>query len=221
MQQQNQIPDWLKGYLKAEDFGAVEAALVQAEAGTSAEVVPMVVRSSTPVGHVPYLVFLTLLLLQAGVLLAVGPTLPESALLVGEAASLLLTAVISVMLSRLPFIQRLGIKVFASDDLPWQRAKVEFYEKDIQRTKGRNGILLFVSLLERRAIVLADKAVADRLQPQIWQDLVQQLVKAGKERNLGTGLVEAVHSCGVILSRYFPLQSGDENELPNHLLIKE
>ena len=214
-------PRWAQRALGADGAARIEAAIGAAEAGTSGEIVPVLVRRSSTVGHVP-LVGFTLLLL--GVYLTDLP-----AYLAAWAGShglwlgvcWLVSAGLAMGLSRLDAVQR---ALTPRPDQAHQvelRAAVEFYELEMSQTRGRTGILLFVSLMERRAVVLADRAIALRLEPGIWQEVVDRMVAGVKRGDLAAGMVQAVERCGELLSPHFPIAEDDVNELRNRLVVKE
>jgi putative membrane protein len=101
------------------------------------------------------------------------------------------------------------------------RAEVEFYEHGLQHTAGGTGILLFVSLMERRAVVLADKSISDLLPAETWNEVIELLLSGLRKGDLAAGFVKAIERCGEILARHFPRQGSDNDELRNALVIKE
>jgi putative membrane protein len=101
------------------------------------------------------------------------------------------------------------------------RAQIEFYELEMSQTQDRTGILLFVSLMEHRAVVLADRSIAEKLDAKIWQELVDLMIQGVKRGDLAAGMTQAIQRCGELLSPYFPVADDDINELRDHLVVKE
>lgn len=101
------------------------------------------------------------------------------------------------------------------------RAELEFYRHYQGKTEHRTAILIFVSLLEHRAVVLADKAIAQKLPPETWTQVVQLLTEEMKKKDLATGMIRAIEKCSQILTEHFPAQKENPNELSNSLVIKE
>lgn len=87
------------------------------------------------------------------------------------------------------------------------------------RTGGRTGVLVFVSLAERYARIIADEAVAARVPQSEWQDAVDALVGHMREGRIADGYVEAVERCGRVLATHFPRAPGDHNELPDRIYL--
>jgi putative membrane protein len=69
--------------------------------------------------------------------------------------------------------------------------------------------------------LIADKGINELVKQDTWNDVVSNLIIRLKERNIVDGLVEAVDSCGNILSENFPIQPDDENELSDDVHILE
>ena len=215
------IPNWLKAYMKPEEAAIIIKAIRDAESTTSGELVPMIVRRSSTIGHVPVLL-LTLLVVLFFIL--EGPARQAEAL--GENWIWYLVDIVLLMAAtavgaRLPWMQRL-LTTRADQALQVDsRSVIEFYESNINRTKDATGVLIFVSLMERRAVVLADKAINDQVPKDTWSKVCDRLTAGIKKKNLGQAIREAVLECGEIMAPHFPIQSDDENELRDQLIIKE
>lgn len=86
------------------------------------------------------------------------------------------------------------------------------------KTIGRTGVLLYLSMKEHRAEIVADEEIAKLVVPEVWGDAMVALldrVKAGKP---GEGMAEAVRQMGIVLAQHFPKGSENPNELPDRLI---
>jgi len=100
-----------------------------------------------------------------------------------------------------------------------QRAEQAFYQHGLHNTKERTGILILVSLLERRVHVLADKGINDRVPPGTWDGLVNGILDGIRTGNATNAICEAIAKCGALLSQVSPSGSGDNpDELPDTLI---
>jgi putative membrane protein len=215
------IPKWARGYLRPERVQLVEDAIRAAEARTSGEIVPMIVRRSSTIGHVP--VVLACLLVAAFVIVD-GPGWQYEWIgehwawyLVDTVALLLLSG----QLARLPLLQRL---LTTSADQALQvdmRAQIEFYQSNLHATADATGVLLLVSLMEHRAVVLADEAIAARVPAETWDEVIALMIGGIKKGHVGLGLATAIERCGDILATEFPIGEQDLNELRDTLIIRE
>ena len=220
-----EIPTWAARVLGADGPDRIEAAIAEAESTTSGEIVPLLVRRSATVGHVPPLAFCLLLI---AVLVADLPGLLGGLFsglggheLIWVAASWLLAAGGAALLSRLDLVQRTLTSQLDEMRQVDQRAELEFYELELSQTEQRTGVLLMVSLMEHRAVVLADHSIAEKLDPTAWGEVIDLMVQGVKARDLADGMSRAVLRCGELLATHFPVAPGDENELRDHLVIKE
>jgi putative membrane protein len=100
-----------------------------------------------------------------------------------------------------------------------RRATEQFLVQNLHTTDGRTGVLIFVSVAERHAEILADKGIDDRVPSGTWQEIVDQLTSEISQGCAADGFVHAIMSAGEHLARHFPPGSGDPNELPDHLIV--
>ena len=212
---------WASRALGSDGAQRIETAIAEAESHTSGEIVPILVRRSSTVGHVP-LVSFTLLLLCVFLF-----DLPTHLAELGGPNWLWLGACwglaggVALSLSRLDAVERLLTPRPDQMQQVDQRAEIEFYELEMSQTQDRTGILLFVSLMEHRAVVLADHSIAEKLDAEIWQELVDLMIQGVKRGDLAEGMAQAIRRCGELLSPHFPIAADDTNELRDHLVIKE
>lgn len=87
-----------------------------------------------------------------------------------------------------------------------------------QRTTGRTGVLIYLSMREHRAEIVADKAIAARVDPEIWGHVMTAMLAHVRDRRVADGMVVAVGKVGAILSEHFPRADDDINELPDRLI---
>jgi putative membrane protein len=99
-----------------------------------------------------------------------------------------------------------------------RRAVETFKITTDQRTQGRTGILLYLSLLERRAEIVADEAIHSKVQPEVWGDAMAALIGEMKAGRPGEGMVLAVEKIGAVLAQCLPPKAENPNELPDRLI---
>jgi putative membrane protein len=87
-----------------------------------------------------------------------------------------------------------------------------------RRTSGRTGILIYLSLAERRAEIVADQAIASKVQAEVWGEAMAAMLTELKAGRLADGLVAAVERVGAVLAEHFPRADDDQNELPDRLI---
>lgn len=94
----------------------------------------------------------------------------------------------------------------------------QFLAHNVHKTKNRTGILIFVSLAEHYAEVIADTGINDKVSQDDWRAIVDLLTSHARNGVLVEGYIQAIGKAGEILAANFPRPSDDENELPDHLV---
>jgi putative membrane protein len=87
-----------------------------------------------------------------------------------------------------------------------------------RRTHGRTGILIYLSLAEHRAEIVADEAIAAKVAPEVWGDAMAAMLAELRQDRLADGLIAAVTRVGAVLADHFPRAENDVNELPDRLI---
>jgi putative membrane protein len=99
-----------------------------------------------------------------------------------------------------------------------RRALAIFEAAAAGRTSGRTGILIYVSLAERRAEIIGDEAITGVTTPDTWGEAMAALLVEVREGRFGDGIVAAVERIGAVLTEHFPRSAQDSNEIPDKLI---
>jgi putative membrane protein len=91
--------------------------------------------------------------------------------------------------------------------------------QNLHTTKGRTGVLIYVSFAERFAEVIADEGIYKKVPPETWEQMVRDLTHHLGRGARDEGLMSAIHACGEILAAHFPPGRHDTDELANHLIV--
>ena len=86
------------------------------------------------------------------------------------------------------------------------------------RTTGRTGILIYLSLAEHRAEIIADEAIASKVAPEVWGDAMHALLGPIREGRTADGMAAAIAKVGAVLAEHLPRAADDENELPDRVI---
>jgi putative membrane protein len=100
----------------------------------------------------------------------------------------------------------------------YQRAVQAFYEKGLYRTRDETGVLIFISLLERRVWILGDKGIHARIGDAFWKARAAELSKGMKDNNYCDEICNVITKCGQELTKHFPIKLDDKNELPDEVV---
>jgi putative membrane protein len=130
---------------------------------------------------------------------------------------------IGYLLAFIPSIRRFLVSAAERNEEVHQRALQGFIENNLHSTTNRSGVLIMVSLLERRVEILADIGINGKVTPDFWKDMVNKLVLNVKTGHLANGLCQCIDECGELLGRHFPASDDQNltNELKDDLIIKD
>jgi putative membrane protein len=103
-----------------------------------------------------------------------------------------------------------------------RRAHIEatrqFLAQGLHLTERRTGVLLFASIAERYAEIVADAGIHAKVAPQVWDQAVAALIAGMRQGRAGDGFVAAIGQCGAVLAEHFPPGVLNRDELPNKLV---
>jgi putative membrane protein len=216
--------------LSPADNQRVAAAVAAAEAHANAEIVTVVTRSSDGYGDVALawsalIAGLALLVLTSfsGFYLALVDHLAGQwdhawsprevlglALLVGTVKFagmwlLLLWRRLRLMLTPRP-IKAARVRA---------RAAMAFRLSAQGRTQGATGVLIYLSLAERRAEIIADAAIAAKVAPEVWGDAMHAMLDHFRDTRVADGMIAGVEAVGQVLATHFQRDDKPANELPD------
>jgi putative membrane protein len=214
--------------LSSADHTLIEAAVAEAESRTSGEIVPYIVGRSAPYreivwkaavqfGIVATLIIFGMSMFYEGWSLSWLFSAPGSATLIVS------SALIGAAMARwIPGLERHFVSENARADAVRQRGLQAFVEEEIFSTRDRTGILIYVSMLERRVEVFGDSGINEKVQPEDWAHVVEDVLLGMKSAGLGAGLATAIKRCGdLLVENGFDVRSDDENELGDGVRIRE
>ena len=99
-----------------------------------------------------------------------------------------------------------------------RRAVTVFRAAAERRTEGRTGILIYLSMAERRAEIVADEAILKVTDAHTWGEAMAALLVEVRAGRPGDGIVAAIERVGTVLAEHFPRSAGDSNEIPDKLI---
>lgn len=88
-----------------------------------------------------------------------------------------------------------------------------------RRTHGRTGVLLYLSMREHRAEIVADEAIAGKVDAEVWGKAMADMLAEIRQGHVAEGLAAGVRDVGAVLAEHFPRGSDDVNELPDRLIL--
>jgi len=201
-------------FISEKDHGRIAHAIAAAERKTSGEIVAVLSGESASYMHVPFL--------WAGLIALIVPWpliyltwWPVQYIYLTQLAVFLL-----VLLLTLPRRVRFALVPGHIKRLRAHRRAVEqFLVQNLHTTTGRTGILIYVSVAEHYAEIIADTGIDAKVEKGTWQAIVDGLTADIGAGRAGDGFVHAIERSGELLAQHVPPGSRDPNELPNHLIV--
>ncbi|HEX8897200.1 MAG TPA: TPM domain-containing protein [Chthoniobacterales bacterium] len=99
-----------------------------------------------------------------------------------------------------------------------ERAQKKFLQLGMDKTRERNGVLIFVAPRAQKFAVIGDEGVHQKCGEQFWSDLVGRMRAHFLREDFTQALMEAIESTGALLARYFPKTGASTNELPDEIV---
>lgn len=191
----------------------ISVAIGEAESRTAGEIVCVLARASSDYAYVSGLWAAFVALLSPWVALALTHWSVERIL----ALQIVVFIVAAVAFSWPPARRALTPRAIRRTRA--HRAAMEqFYARGLTQSPNRMGVMIFVSLDEHYARIVADDGVAARVEQKEWQSAVDGLVAHLREGRIGEGFVAAIEKCGAILAEHAP-PDGTGDTLPNRVYV--
>ncbi len=214
------------------DLATIADAVTRAEARTSAEIVPVVAAASGRYDRAEDLFGLWLGSIAFIVVAILYPapadpgswdTLLRSPLGVFASLALLLgfTFFGAFLATRFPRLCAPFVSDREALHEVQRRAADCFTNFRVASTRQRDALLIFVSLRERLAWVIADDAIMAKLSPGALDPVARAVAQGFKARQPTRALLDAIEQAAQILAQALPPEPGQQSELPNALRIVE
>ncbi len=202
-------------FFTPEEQKQIEAAVKEAEAKTSGEIVPMLVDASYEYPRAELIGGGTLALAVAAL---VSWSIGHESIWWFLPVYIVSFFVFHQLIRLLPDLKR---KLISPEELTVEvkeKALVSFLEHELHNTRDRTGILILISLFERRVQVLADSGINTKVAEQTWDEIVEVITTGLKTGDACSAICQAVTRCGELLTEHFPIKDDDTNELPNLII---
>lgn len=220
-------------HVHPDDHARLSDAVRAAEGGTSGEIVT-IVSDKSDAYHDVGLQYAVLAMLLVPALFAAFPSWPDRLLgafsngWLGERdySSLyilvfaLMTAVFLIVRYTLAIMSlRMAVTPKATRRRRVRRRAIELFKVGTEkRTTGRTGILIYLSMSEHMAEIVADEAIHSQVDETAWGDAMLALVSHVRNGRVADGMIAAVEKVGIILSQHLPRAADDSNELPDRVI---
>ena len=198
--------------MSPEDRDRIAAAIRAIESRTTGEIVCVLAEQSADSSALPILLAALASLVSPWLLVAFTElpvlTILSWQILVFLAAALLLC---------LPRVRVALIPRRARRATAFRVATEQFYTRSVSRKPDGTGILIFVSLAEHYARIIADDGIDARVPGSFWQAAVDALIAEVRDGRVADGFIVAIEMCGSVLAEHFPSVDRSPNELPDRI----
>jgi putative membrane protein len=201
------------------DRDQIKELITQAEQKTSSELVPMIVGRSDryPAAHFRAAIivsFIFSIILYYSPFSIINPIYYLWVQLPG--------LVLGYYLGNIPKISRLLITKQEIEYEVTQRAIEAFFNHRLHVTEHHNGVLIFISLMERRIKIITDVGVQEKVDQKVWDEIIYAFTtEVGKGEFIGA-LKNTINATSNVLENYFPIRNTQKkNELGNDLIIED
>jgi putative membrane protein len=198
--------------ISAQDRARISSAVRAAEARTSGEIVCVLARTSSDATALPILVAALVAIALPWLLVAVTAMSVHRILLLQTVVFFALAMLLCLPRVRVALVPRAARRAVAH-----RAAMEQFFIRGIARKKDRTGVLIFVSLAERYARIIADQGIAALVPQSEWQGAIDALVAHMSGGRIAEGFITAIDMCGKVLETNFPRTETSRDELPDRM----
>jgi putative membrane protein len=200
--------------ISAQEKHQIAAAIERAEQMTSGEIVCVVARSSSNYEAIP------LLWAMAAALAVPWPLAAFTALSVQRIYLLQLFSFFGLLaVLMIPRIRMWLVPRSLARRRAHLAAMEQFMVRGLSFTTNRTGLLIFTSMAERYARIIADAGIAAKVPQHVFDQAVKAILKQAARGDVTTGMVQAIEICSSTLAQSFPKEANADNQLPDRVYI--
>jgi uncharacterized membrane protein len=102
---------------------------------------------------------------------------------------------------------------------PVDRAIEVFNTLEMERTEHRNGVIIYIAVIDKQLAVFGDEGIHQKLGFEFWQTEVGKMLTAFNSENFAEGIIQIIGEIGNALYIHFPYDRSDKNELPDDIVF--
>lgn len=205
--------------VSSKDRELIKNLIQEAEKKTQSELIPMIVHHSDmyPAAHFRAAIivsFLFSLALYYSPLSIINPIYFLWIQLPG--------LYVGYFLGHIPFIKRLLITKSEIEEEVTQKGYEAFYNHNLHLTHNHSGVLLLISVMERKIKIITDVGIAKKVEQKVWDEIMNQFTQKIKEEKFIDGLKDCIQAVSTVLENYFPADGKERlNEIENDLIVED
>ncbi|MGD2096548.1 MAG: TPM domain-containing protein [Desulfobacterales bacterium] len=124
------------------------------------------------------------------------------------------------IIKRSGWLKRLFISQQEIDDEVEEAAVTQFFDRGLYRTRDESGVLVLISVFERRVWILADRGINAKVEQNQWDNIITLITEGIKQQRPADAICAAIEKIGDFLEAHFPVKPDDTNELKNLVIEK-
>ena len=97
----------------------------------------------------------------------------------------------------------------------YERALDVFHILKMDNTKQQNGVLIYVAVDNKSFVIFGDQGINNIVGLDFWNSTRDKISSQFKSGNFKQGIIDGIKEAGKVLSKHFPWEHGDSNELEN------
>jgi len=125
----------------------------------------------------------------------------------------------TLIATRVAWLRRLFTSRKQMRDEVAVNARQVFFNQRVHHTKHGEGILIYVSLYEKLALILVDQAASEHIDQNLLDEICTKLLPELRKGEHDAAICNAIVDIGVRLAPVLQLESSDKNELSNRLIL--
>ena len=200
--------------ISADDRERISRSIRAAEAKTSGEIVCVLAQSSTTATALPVFLAAVGALVLPWLLVSLTAMPVYRILSLQIVAFVILTGLLCWPPVRVALTPRRTRRAVAHGV-----AMEQFRIRGLAGKDERTGVLIFVSLAERYARIIADDGISARVPKLQWQAAVDALVAHMRDGRIADGFVAAIDLCGSELAKHYPRTEASRDQLPDRIYL--
>jgi putative membrane protein len=219
------IPNWAQKVIAENAVRDIENEIGEIEKITTGEIIVLIAKESASFHylrwHLSLFLIMIIFFMTKDILQIFWLSQLETILV--YILGLLMSYLTVHILLKLSWVKKTLVHPLDAEKVFQQRAINEYYQNQLHKTKDNTAVLIMVSLLERKAVILASADLNKESKEGLWDDCIQVIIKGAQKKKLGLGILQALKLISPILKERFPLVSGQGNpdEIANTIIFKD
>lgn len=215
------MKELVKNFITDSEKEKIIESVRNVEKKTSGEIVPMIVSTSYSYPMSDIIGGLTISLpLSIVAAYFIGPlmSLGTQNLWVFLGIESVLFLFFYVIVKNILWLKRFFISNNEINEEVNEAAVTAFFTNGLYKTRDETGVLIFISVFERKVWVLADRGINEKVDSSQWEEIVNMIIAGIKQKKQCESICSAIERVGEILESHFPCKKDDTDELDNLII---